>query len=280
MCIDNHKKNEHYGISGKVIITVVITNFNRATFVLRAIRSVLTQPGFAHPHEIILVDDASDDNSTSLISAEFQDELEIGVLKLVKNKINLGVTGSKNRGFQCASGNWVIFLDSDDFLNINVWTPMSKSLKQSKANPIVFFRCSNLFGQFVGKSFASDVYLNLERYLTHTSYGEALTAVNKSLVKSEPYISELRGYEGLGCCRLINKHGAARLSTIVARCYDQTGADRLSMPKPFMRRMRLLSIGHGMLISEFGGSMTLRKKIGCRIKQALYYLAGTIYELF
>lgn len=257
-------------------ISVVITTYNRASLAPRAIRSVLTQPDFGPPHEIVVVDDASVDKTVSLISSEFFYEIETGILKIIQNPCNLGVTGSKNVGYEAALGGWVVFLDSDDVLISNVWNSISAVLNDAKSNPIVFFRCIDQDGNLVGTLFENDIYLGLREYLVHTSHGEALTAINKDLVKFTPYLADLRGYEGLGCCRMIRQHGAALLSTIVARCYDQTGGDRLSVSQGLLGRISLLSRGHRILVREFGQSMGIRKRFEYRIKGFLYYIIGAV----
>lgn len=260
-------------------ISVVITAYNRANVVSRTIRSVLGQPGFESFHEIIVVDDASVDETVAVISSEFSHELEVGRMRMIQNPSNLGVTGSKNVGFGAALGSWVIFLDSDDALNDNVWNPMLDVLNDAKASPIVFFRCVDQNGHFVGTPFKSDIYLDLDAYLKHTSYGEALTAINKGMADSVPYIADLRGYEGLGCCRLIKKYGPALLSTLVARCYDQSGDDRLSVSRGLLGRMPLLARGHWMLVREFGQDMGYRQRLGFMIKGSLYYIIGMAFRL-
>jgi len=92
-------------------ISLVITNFNRAPFLDRAIRSCVGQILFRVPFEIIVVDDASTDDSNELI-AEFGDDLIH-----IRNSENLGVAASSNRGLTAASGEYWMRVDADDFLN-------------------------------------------------------------------------------------------------------------------------------------------------------------------
>jgi len=91
-------------------ISVVITTYNRISVVGSAIRSVLSQPGFGFPHEIVVVDDASSDETMPMLARDFGSEIGMGALRIIENEQNLGVTGSKNAGFEAALGEWVIFL--------------------------------------------------------------------------------------------------------------------------------------------------------------------------
>lgn len=260
-------------------ISVVITTYNRSAVIARTIQSVLAQSGFGFPHEIVVVDDYSSDGTVSMLSRDFRREIETGVIRIIENAHNFGVTGSKNAGYEVALGNWVIFLDSDDTLNDETWGLMLAALEAAKPYPIVFFRCNDQEGRFVGKRFETELLLNLETYIEHTSYGEALTAINKSMIHSAPYITVLRGYEGLGCCRIIDKYGPAILSTVVARCYDQSGFDRLSVSSGLLRRMPLLARGHCMLAWEFGAYMRPAKLLGYIAKASVYFVVGGIYKL-
>lgn len=86
--------------------SVIIPSYNRAATLGRAIRSVLTQ---AFPAwEIIVVDDGSSDGTRELI------EGYPGVRYHYQS--NAGVCAARNNGADIATGDWLIFLDSDDEL--------------------------------------------------------------------------------------------------------------------------------------------------------------------
>ncbi|MBN9564697.1 MAG: glycosyltransferase family 2 protein [Alphaproteobacteria bacterium] len=88
-------------------VSVIVTCYNRANTIERAIKSVCTQ---IHSNiEIIIVDDASTDNSLAVI-ASMRDPRLI----FIANSANKGVGGAKNVGIQAAKGDYIAFLDSDD----------------------------------------------------------------------------------------------------------------------------------------------------------------------
>ncbi|MDC4205853.1 MAG: glycosyltransferase family 2 protein [Candidatus Manganitrophus sp.] len=285
-----HAKSEDFGAAESLAVrdgaresiplflSVVITTYNRAAIVPRAVRSALDELKRVSSYEVIVVDDASTDNTIEVIQEIFSDEIFSGRVKLLRNATNRGVTGSKNEGYLAAGGSWVIFLDSDDTLLQGVGEAMVSTLDIHSERSLVFFRCVDQIGNFVGTRFEKERLLDLETYLKHTSFGEALTAVNKNIVKREPYIASLRGYEGLGCCRIIECHGAAVLSTVVARCYDLGVGDRLSVSASLFRRMPLLARGHLMLVHEFGERMRWGKVLGYLMKALVYGVAGGVYR--
>lgn len=260
-----------------MICTTVITTYNRVHSVARAVRSALmTLPA----GEVIVVDDASQDNTLPYLEELFASELSSGRVKVVALNKNVGVAGAKNTGYAKASGEWVIFLDSDDEYFQGVGRLLEIQLLSASRKPIVFFRCHDQSGHFVGEHEGEEVELNLTTYLQHTSFGEALTAVNKCLVgEMLPYSTELRGYEGFGCCRLIKDFGPALLSKVVARIYYTEGDDRLSLSKGLFNRMPLLAKGHWIMVTEFGGTMRMSKSIGYLAKATVYYVLGNMYRL-
>jgi glycosyltransferase involved in cell wall biosynthesis len=86
-------------------VSVVIPTFNRAAYVVDAVRSVLRQT--LPPREIIVVDDGSTDGTREAL-APFAD-----AIKYIRQD-NSGVSAARNRGIEESTCAWVAFLDSDD----------------------------------------------------------------------------------------------------------------------------------------------------------------------
>lgn len=89
------------------LVSVVIPTFNRSTFLVRAIKSVLNQT--YKNFELIVVDDGSTDD-TELQLQQFIANNSIQYFK----KSNGGVASARNFGITKAQGHWYSFLDSDD----------------------------------------------------------------------------------------------------------------------------------------------------------------------
>jgi glycosyltransferase involved in cell wall biosynthesis len=88
-------------------LSVVITNFNYATFVGRSIDSALAIDW--EDLEVVVIDDGSTDNSLEVI-ASYRERV-----RLIEST-NQGQREAANLGFRNATGDVVIFLDSDDVL--------------------------------------------------------------------------------------------------------------------------------------------------------------------
>ena len=94
-------------------ITSIIPVFNASKTIKAAIRSIQNQN--MDDIEIILVDDVSTDNSTSIINELMIEDRRI---KLIKNKRNRGILYSRSIGALNAKGKYIMALDNDDlFIN-------------------------------------------------------------------------------------------------------------------------------------------------------------------
>src|SRR3982751_5869561 len=89
--------------------SVIVPAFNAARTVERCLRSILDQ-SFSD-FELIVVDDASSDDTVAIIS-KFRDPR----LKLLRTERNAGPGSSRNRALASAKGRHIIFVDADDWI--------------------------------------------------------------------------------------------------------------------------------------------------------------------
>jgi glycosyltransferase involved in cell wall biosynthesis len=90
----------------KPLVSVVIPCYNQGRFLSNAIQSVRHQ---TYPHcEIVVVNDGSTDD-TEAVARSFE-----GIRYIVQE--NRGLPAARNRGFEESRGDYIIFLDSDDWL--------------------------------------------------------------------------------------------------------------------------------------------------------------------
>lgn len=92
----------------KPLITIIITVYNRAKKLQRAVKSVLSQT--FNDFEIIIVDDGSSDSPERYIFKLIEKDSRI---TYIKHK-NRGAALSLNAGIKIAKGKYITFLDSDD----------------------------------------------------------------------------------------------------------------------------------------------------------------------
>lgn len=93
-------------------LSVVIVSYNTKDFLKNCLDSIYkTSKNFSF--EIIVVDNASSDNSADLVSREYKDVI------LIKNSQNLGFSKANNLGVKKSTGRYVLFLNSDTLVYEN-----------------------------------------------------------------------------------------------------------------------------------------------------------------
>ena len=94
----------------KNLVSICIPSYNNAKYIRKAIKSVQNQN--YHNIEIIIVDNASEDNTEDIVKCLIKDDNRI---KYIKNNKNIGYPKNFNKSMKFASGRYITFLCSDDF---------------------------------------------------------------------------------------------------------------------------------------------------------------------
>lgn len=108
------------------LISFIIPIFNAQNYLKRSINSCLNQD--LNNIQLIVVDDCSTDGSGDILK-EYLDDTRVLIFK---NEINSGPLYSRFKYLQSASGEWICFLDSDDFLDSDFSTNIKKFLESKK----------------------------------------------------------------------------------------------------------------------------------------------------
>ena len=93
------------------MVSLIITTYNYAHYVERSIRSALDQTLSKDQYEILVVNDASTDRTEEVLE-NYTDEVRVFNLKE-----NVGLSGARNHGIKKAKGQYVVFLDADDYIH-------------------------------------------------------------------------------------------------------------------------------------------------------------------
>jgi len=91
------------------VVSIIITNYNYEKFISRCIRSCLNQKNISH--EIIVVDDCSENNPEDVLEA-FK-----GDIRFFRTPENAGVAAAANLGIKNAKGQFVVRVDADDYIS-------------------------------------------------------------------------------------------------------------------------------------------------------------------
>jgi glycosyltransferase involved in cell wall biosynthesis len=108
-----------------MLVSVIITSYNYARYLERAIRSALNQSLNTTSFEVIVVDDCSTDESHLILDNYAED---VKVIKLEKNS---GLSAARNAGIKKAKGQFVVFLDADDYIQSDLLKVLSVFLTEN-----------------------------------------------------------------------------------------------------------------------------------------------------
>lgn len=111
-------------------ISAVITTFNRAGTVARAIDSALSQE--LPPAEIVVIDDGSTDETSNVIKS-------YGAKCRYIRQENAGVSSARNEGVRASGGEWVAFLDSDDYWKPWHLSKLAEAARATKGDAVLYF---------------------------------------------------------------------------------------------------------------------------------------------
>ena len=96
------------------LITVIVPAYNAEATIERCINSIIKQT--YNNLEVIIVNDGSTDNTQTVCENMAKKDTRINVI----NKENEKVSKTRNRGIEEATGDYIVFVDSDDYIQNNM----------------------------------------------------------------------------------------------------------------------------------------------------------------
>ena len=124
-------------------ISVIIPVFNREKTIERCLKSICNQT--VQDLEIIVIDDGSQDATLDIVQ---QISSKDNRIRVIQNKKNSGAGFSRNRGLEVTNGNYISFIDSDDFLHPETMRHVYDTIKLENRPDLIRFPQSALF--FIG----------------------------------------------------------------------------------------------------------------------------------
>lgn len=118
----------------KPLLSVIVPVYNVEKYLKRCLESILVQSW--NDYEIILVDDGSTDSSAQICDLYAEKYEMIRVI----HKENKGLSDTRNRGIEEASGEYVYFPDSDDWIEPNTFSELSDVIEELTYDIISFNR--------------------------------------------------------------------------------------------------------------------------------------------
>lgn len=145
----------------KDLISVILPTYNVAPYLVRCLDSILANT--YKNLEIIIVDDASPDNSAEIYNKYAARDPRF---KIIKHDKNHGVSVARNNGLAYSAGEFIHFFDPDDWVSPNFYEKMHKALVTSNAT-------------FAAGSFVK-IYPNRKKILTYDK-SNVLTSMKEML---------------------------------------------------------------------------------------------------
>lgn len=167
-------------------ISVIITCYNLEDYISRAISSCINQTLYEGSYEIIVVDDSSTDKSWNIITSS--SEMRDPDIIAIRHDVNKGVASASNTGIRAATGEYIIRVDGDDFINKNMLFVMKEILDNNQ--DVGFVYCDHtVVEQNKTRHFRMNT---LERLLDH---GAGVMFRKKHLLSLGGYNEDLRNRE-------------------------------------------------------------------------------------
>ena len=123
-------------MNSKIKISIIIPVYNAGNYIKKCIDSILSQT--YENFEVIVINDGSSDNSWELLNKYYSDNKKIKLF----NQENKGVSMTRNFGIDNANGDWITFVDADDWIENNTLERIVNIIEQNNNLEIIM---SNLF---------------------------------------------------------------------------------------------------------------------------------------
>ncbi|SCP95744.1 glycosyltransferase family 2 protein [Anaerobium acetethylicum] len=201
--IEKNKKEES-AEKADPLVSVIMPAFQVAGYIEKAIESVFRQDVSL---ELIVIDDCSQDGLEEVMK-KYSD---YGNVIYLKNKKNMGVAASRNRGVAAASGRYIAFLDSDDWWEAG---KLSKQLKVMEKEHVVL--CSTgrelmeADGNSTGKIIPVKEVLSYRRLLYGNSINCSSVIVRAEAAREYPMLHDDSHEDYITWLKILKKYGSGR----------------------------------------------------------------------
>lgn len=161
-------------------ISIIIVNWNGDALLQKCIQSVVSQ--HYSPIEIIVVDNASHDTSIDVIQHHFPN------VTIVKNSYNTGFAKGCNQGTEIAKGEFILFLNTDAWLDSNFFPPLLHEFQNNITIGAIGPKLMRSDGTNTLDSCGS--YWSIATWLYHVGYGKD---ASKSIYNTPKPFFSLKG---------------------------------------------------------------------------------------
>ena len=149
------------------LISIIIPVYNVEPYLSKCIKSIINQT--YKKLEIILINDGSTDNSLKICKEYAKKDSRIKVI----NKKNGGLSSARNKGIENSKGKYLIFIDSDDYIDLTMVEKLYTNLLENNADISI---CNHYYdyqnNNLKVKSFPKDKLLVTEKEKYYNIYND------------------------------------------------------------------------------------------------------------
>ncbi len=119
-------------------LSYIVPVYNVETFLQQCLDSIYSQSLREEEYEVVCINDCSQDNSRKIIEKYRDKHTNLYELQFSKNR---GLSAARNEGVRVAKGEYIWFIDSDDFIAPNVTEWLLRETEQKKVDVLLFNYC-------------------------------------------------------------------------------------------------------------------------------------------
>ena len=168
-------------------VSIIIHIYKAEKFIERCARSLLNQN--FNSIEYIFINDASPDDSFKIVRELIEKSNRKEDIKLLENEHNLGVAKTRKKGMLEATGEYVIQIDADDWIESNMISALYNKAKQDNADIAV---CDYYISFITGKeTYRKEEYKpNIDFNIKNIMLGKVHPAFWNTLIKRNLYVEK------------------------------------------------------------------------------------------
>lgn len=247
-------------MSQEIKVSIIIPVYNVERYLRKSIESALNQS--LDNIEIIAVNDGSTDNSLKILN-EYESVYEN--FKVI-NQANMGLSGARNSGFNFASGKYVYFLDSDDYIDSKL-TELCYHACEKNGTDVVMFDADVFWEQDVNNNNLHFNYNRKDVLGSNVVKGEELFCelIKKKIYKSPVWLFFYNRQF------LINN----KLTFYNGIIHE----DELFTPQVLLKSKKIIYIPKNLFFRRVRNDSIMTKKIGRKNIEGYYVVAEELYEI-
>jgi glycosyltransferase involved in cell wall biosynthesis len=230
-------------------LSVIMPNYNHGQLIGTALEAILNQS--FKPLEVIVIDDASTDNSVDVIQEFARRDTNV---RLFRNERNMGVVFTANKGFGYASGEYVYFASADDRILPGFFEKSMNLLTRYPqaglccSNPIIFESKTGVINRkplFLSNSaryFTPAELIKLARRTNISIWGQTVITKRSAFKEVGGLIPQLKWYSDWFCNYVISfRYGMCYIPEFLTsarvhqNCYSASGAKQPSEQKKIIQ---------------------------------------------